>query len=281
MNFRQDYEPKKLEPYLTTPVAQKWSDLEVPVFTDVPKVLKDLGLAKQGKKMMEEQNRMIRMKHQIKVALTEASPVFDTEEPSKDPFDFTVTEIPNISMVKRQRMEHALEISALYNQQYRECAKDFLTDTVPAVKSKKRELEGEIRDLQLELESLKAGYNQKIQQKQVELNALMRGSNEVYKRFYLTDRGSAKDGGFIPCEHPRGVEWGYINLFQNSEQDETLENLLDVIDKIEHPEEGKPVSQTITPAFRDGSGSAAPFGGDLRMQSENDGLKGFVKSIFS
>ena len=215
--------------------------------------------------------------------LTEDSSVFDTDEaePAKDPFDFTVTEIPNISMVKRQRMEHALEISALYNQQYRECAKDFLTDTVPAVKSKKRELEGEIRDLQLELESLKAGYNQKIQQKQVELNALMRGSNEVYKRFYLTDRGSAKDGGFIPCEHPRGVKWGYINLFQNSEQDESLQNLLDTIDKIEHPEEGKPVSQAITPVFRDASGSAASFGGDLRMQSENNGLRGFVKSIFS
>ena len=159
-----------INPLITDVRIQKWSDIEAPVFTEIPEVVKDLGQAKQGKKMMEEQNRMIRMKHQIKVALTEASPVFDTEEPSKDPFDFTVTEIPNISMVKRQRMEHALEISALYNQQYRECAKDFLTDTVPAVKSKKRELEGEIRDLQLELESLKAGYNQKIQQKQVEIS---------------------------------------------------------------------------------------------------------------
>ena len=243
-----------INPLITDVRIQKWSDIEAPVFTEIPEVVKDLGLADQGAKLMDEQNRMIRMKHTIQVALTEGADLL---------------------------MEHALEISALYNQQYRECAKDFLTDTVPAVKSKKRELESEIRDLQLELESLKAGYNQKIQQKQVELNALMRGSNEVYKRFYLTDRGSAKDGGFIPCEHPRGVEWGYINLFQNSEQDEALENLLDVIDKIEHPEEGKPVSQTITPVFRDGSGSAASFGGDLRMQSENNGLRGFVKSIFS
>ena len=125
---------------------------------------------------------------------------------------------------------------------------------------------------------MEAKYDQQIQQKQKELNILMSGCADVLDRFYRTDRGSAKNGGFIPCERPQGLGF---NLFGTSDADEGLNNLLDVIDKIEHPEEGKSVSQTITPVFRDGSGSAAPFGGDLRMQSGNNGLKGFVKSIFS
>lgn len=283
MNFRQDNEPKKLDPLFTVPKNQKWSDIEPPVFTEVPVLLKDLGLSKQGKKMMEEQNRMIRMKHQIMVTLTEGTDPSERDEaPEKDPFDFSVTEIPNIHELKRQRMEHALKISALYNQQYRECAKDFLKDTVPAVKSKKKDLQHEIRDLRLELESLKSKYSLQIQKKQSELNALMRGSREVINRFYLTDTGSAVNGGFIPCNRPEGVEWDVLKtLFASYEADGYLEQLMTVIDRIEHPEEGAPVNQSVKPVFRDGSGSAASFGGDLRMQSENNGLKDLVKSIFS
>lgn len=267
-----------------TIVIKKWSEIEPPVFTEVPGVMEDLGLSEQAEAMMEEQNRMIQMKHQIMVALTEDSSVFDTDEaePAKDPFDFTVTEVPSISMIKRQRMENARNISAFYNQQYRECAKSFLTDAIPAVKDKKEKLQKEIGDLQLELNSLRAQYIDQIRQKKDELNKLMSGSKEVINRFYLTDKGSAIDGGFLPCENPEGVEWGTLNsLYNRYEMDEYLEHLKEIIDRIDDPEEGPSVTQTVKPVFRDVTGSGTPEASNLKSSSDGNGLKDFVKSIFS
>lgn len=282
MNYN-NYEPQPLNDWVTTSKNLSWSEIEPVVFTDIPEMLKDLDLADQGKKMMEEQNRMIRLKHQIMVALTESPDVFSTDNgPVVDPFDFTVVEKPDITKVKRQRMENALRISALYNQQYRECAKDFLSDVIPAVKDKKKDLQHEIYDLQLELKALKAEYNEKIRKKQNELNALMSGSKEVVDRFYLTDRGSAVDGGFIPCVRPEGADWNVLRgIFQKNEQDEYLEQLQHVIEKIENPDKGEPVSQGYRSHFRDGSGSAAPFGGVIGLQSDGNGLKDLIRNIFS
>lgn len=282
MNYN-NYEPQPLNDWITTSKNLRWSEIEPVVFTDIPEMLKDLDLADQGEKMMEEQNRMIRMKHQIMVALTESLEVFPSEnDPEVDPFDFSVIEKPDISKVRRQRMENALRISALYNQQYRECAKEFLSDVIPAVKDKKRDLQDEIYDLKLELKALQAQYNEKIRNKQIELNALMSGAKEVVDRFYLTDRGSAVDGGFIPCVHPEGADWNvYRTMFQKNEQDEYLEQLQHVIEKIENPDKGKPVSRGYRSHFRDGSGSAAPFGGVIGSKSDGNGLKGMLRNIFS
>ena len=284
MDYNYNYKPQPLKDWITTPKNLSWSEIEPVLFTDIPEMLKDLDLADQGEKMMEEQNRMIMMKHQIMVALTESSDVFPSDNgPEADPFDFTVVEKPDVTKIKRQRMENALRISALYNQQYRECAKDFLSDVIPAVKDKKKDLQHEIYDLQLELKALKAEYNERIRKKQIELNALMSGSKEVVNRFYLTDRGSAVDGGFIPCVHPEGADWHILRgtMFQKNEQDEYLEQFQHVIEKIENPDKGKPVSQGYRSHFRDGSGSAAPFGGVIGSQSDGNGLKGMLRNIFS
>lgn len=283
MNYNYNFEPQPLKDWITTPKNLSWSEIEPVLFTDIPEMLKDLDLADQGEKMMEEQNRMIRMKHQIMVALTESPEVFPSDNgPEVDPFDFSVIEKPDISKVKRQRMENALRISALYNQQYRECAKEFLSDVIPAVKDKKKDLQDEIYDLKLELKALQAQYKEKIRNKQIELNALMSGAKEVVDRFYLTDRGSAVDGGFIPCVHPEGADWNVLHgMFQKNEQDEYLEQLQYVIKKIENPDKGKPVSPGYRSHFRDGSGSAAPFGGVIGSQSDGNGLKGMLRNIFS
>ena len=267
-----------------TIVIKKWSEIEPPLFTEVPGVMEDLGLSEQAEAMMEEQNRMIQMKHQIMVALTEDSSVFDTDEAesAKDPFDFTVTEVPSISMVKRQRMENARNISAFYNQQYRECAKNFLDAAIPEVKKKKNNLQHDISSLKLELESIKAGYKKEIREKQKELDELMSGSKEVINRFYLTDKGSAIDGGFLPCENPEGVKWGTLNsLYNRYEMDEYLEHLKEIIDRIDDPEEGPSVTQTVKPVFRDVTGSGTPEASNLKSSSDGNGLKDFVKSIFS
>lgn len=271
-----------INPPITDVRIQKWSDIEAPVFTEIPEVVKDLGLADQGAKLMDEQNRMIRMKHTIQVALTEGADLFPSKDPEpKDPFDFTVTETPDIGKMKRQKMENALRISALYNQQYRECAKDFLDAAIPEVKKKKNNLQHDISSLELELESIKAGYKKKIREKQKELDKLMKGCREVVDRFYRTDTGTAANGGHIPCERPEGIAWSVIKSAYH-DGDECLEGMRGAIDKIDHPFDDAPsVDPQYRSSFRDGSGSASQFGGDMRYSSDGNGLKDFVKSIFS
>ncbi len=284
LNPRTDDIPEP-KPYIGQVIYKEWDEITPPLYTDIPEVLKRLKLKKQGQKMMEEQNRIITLKHQLRAALTGRDDIFRTETPddSKDLYDFDVVVTPDRETLRRQKMERALTASALYESEYREQTKAFLGDVIPAVKKEKKKLEDEIRTLQLELASIEAKYNGQIQEKARELDFLMKGCNEIAERFYKTDRGSALNGGALPCEQPDSFYWVRAALIPNSESEEKLEVIRQVIDEIENPPQALPVKKSYKGLIRDGSGSVAPFGGVIGYDNNpgGDGLKGVIKNILS
>ena len=224
---------------LTNSKDIKWSEIEPTVFTDLPEVVKDLGLEEQGAKLMDEQNRMIILKHDLQTTLTGAGDAFPSNDSASDPFDFSANENPNIGMYRREKMKKALKLSALYNQQYRVCAMDFLDALIPRAKRERNNLQHDIDLLELELESLKADYAKRIREKKKELNKLLSGCIEVSERFKKTDTGTAANGGHVPCERPEGIYYGRISFGRNN----AIDNLVGIraeIDRIEHPFKDEP-----------------------------------------
>jgi len=262
-----------------------WKDIEPVTFPDQPDVMDDLGLKNQRKKMTAEQNRMIKLKHDIKCFLEGTLSPDDESDPQHDPFDFEESKIPDTNQRRIQMMENALKLSALRNPQYREQAAAFLEAAIPEVTKKRQELQEKLQDLQTELASIQSDYLSRISEARKELNAFQGEVKIVADRFYLTDTGSAEQGGFIPCELPDPALWTARGVMRDQNADEYLLYILDRIHEIERSKEGPEITTTYTTHFRDGSGRSARSGGVITeggatSNGSDEGLKRMLRNLF-
>ena len=267
-----------------------WKEHEPELFSDQPDVLDTLGLKEVREKMTVEQNRMIQLKHNICCRL-EGS--FDDQDPEKeanrDPFDFNAAKVPDTSDHEREMMKTALSCSALRNPQYRECVKEYLEAVIPVVAEKTQKLQEEMDTLQLELESLQATYLQKISALRKELKAFQADVSNDVDRFYLTDTGSARAGGLIPCEQPDPGLWMICR--KSFDVNDYLASIAEMIDQVERIPEKRDTLGAIKGRYhhplRDGSGSASMMGGATIttdhgfINTGDDGLLKALKNMFS
>ena len=108
---------------------------------------------------------------------------------------------------------------------------------------------------------------------------------KVADRFYLTDTGSAEQGGFIPCELPDPALWKARSVMRDQNADEYLLYILDRIHKIEQSKDSPEIVATYTTHFRDGSGRSARTGGVISeggatSNGSDEGLRRMLKNLF-
>lgn len=262
-----------------------WKDVEPVTFPDQPDVMDALGLKKQRKQMTAEQNRMIKLKHDIQCFLEGTLPLDVDGEQLYDPFDFDQSKVPDTTQRRIEMMKSALVLSALRNPQYRNQAAEYLEAAIPAVTKRRQELQQKLQDLQTELDSIQSDYLSKISEARKELNTFQADVKKVADRFYLTDTGSAKQGGLVPCELPDQVLWIARSVMRDQNADEYLLYILDRIHEIEQSKDSPEIVATYTPHFRDGSGRQAQAAGVLSegestFNGTDEGLKGMLRNLF-
>lgn len=262
-----------------------WKDVEPVTFPDQPDVMDDLGLKKQRKQMTAEQNRMIKLKHDIQCFLEGTLALDPDGEQLHDPFDFDQSKVPDTTQRRIEMMKSALVLSALRNPQYRNQAAEYLEAAIPAVTKRRQELQQKLQDLQTKLESIQSDYLSKISEARKELNTFQADVKKVADRFYLTDTGSAKQGGLVPCELPDPALWTARSVMRDQNADEYMLYILDCIHEIERSKDSPEIVATYTTHFRDGSGRSAQTGGVISeggatSNGSDEGLRGMLKNLF-
>ncbi len=280
--MRTDNERFKIEPMTGNVTVTTWYEQGPNVFTDVPALLGELGLAELGKKLTEEQNRMIRKKHEICCRIEGTLPLSDENGDSYNVFDF---ERPVKPHVTQKQLQEALRRTALCDPDYRDCAKEFLSEFIPAVRKKSKSLNTEFSKKVAEYEKMKVEYEEQISRCKSEIVNLYRGVHEVVGRFQLTDRGSAVAGGLVPCEAPEHIT--YLTITPLTDPAVSAEGIMYTIQQMEKkPDPEDDVKERISMAkgrytsnIREGSGSAAPLSDEIG-QGGGNGLRDFIGSIF-
>ena len=187
-------------------------------------------------------------------------------------------------------MENALALSAMYDPEYRACAKEFFEALLPVTQEKMNTLQRAYWDKYLEFESIKAAYEAEIKKRFQEWQVFKHQINDVLDRLHLTDCGSSQKGGHVPCENPNVPIGMKHPLMMGTDPILWMEGILKAIHEMDgegHDPEKELEDQIRmlkahnNPAFSESSGIRGPVSGvidsDVRT---NDGLKGFVKKLF-
>ena len=267
-----------------------WEEIEPDLFPDQPDVLDELGLTEQRKKMTAAQNDMIKLKHDIRRELETGYLTYlkDQSDPKpEEPFNFNVDKTPDIDRYVHEKMARALNLSALRDPKYRMCAKEYLEALTAAVSKKEGELIGEIDRLSEELSKIQDEYQEKIHNLTNKLNSIRHGVGIAADRFYLTDTGSATQGGFTPCEQPDPGLW--IRVYKDKNDVDTyLDTLMGVITDLDLPQKDSDriniAKSNVKTCFRDGSGSNVPAGGEISDERPSDAgsvIKNWISGLFS
>ena len=260
-----------------------WEEVEPELFPDQPDVLDKLGLAKQRRKMTAAQNDMIKMKHDIMREL-ETGYLSNLKaagnQAEEDPFDFSDS-VPDTNIYMHEKMARAVRLSALRNPEYRKSAKEYLNDLIPVFTAKEKELIDGIDSLSEELARIQDDYAEKIQVLENQLGDLRHDVSAAADRFYLTDTGSAKQGGLVPCEQPDPSLW--IMAYRSRyDVDMYLDTLMEMIAKLEEHDDGYDRITVAKSNFKThvrlGSGSAAPVGASAE---DGGAIRKMLGNLFS